>query len=312
MLKGDLNAARATAAWYRDVFGEDYYMELMRHEHVPGQDLVNRTVCEFSKKMGIQTVVTNDCHYVYPEDAPHQDTLTAIVTGSKLTNDKRLRMEDDSYYVKSAAEMVDMFPENLDAVRNTLLIAEKCDLELTQQRTKLPQYPTPEGMNSIQYLRQICYEGANERFGEISEAQRERLEKELHIIETTNFADYFLVVWDIFKFVKDQGILSTVRGSAASSIVLYCLQVTDFDPLPYGLFFERFLNIERREMPDIDMEFADDRRGEVIEYCLKRYGSDKVAQITTFGTMKSRAALRGFRSCSGRRERRQLRHQRSL
>ena len=289
---GDLTAARETARWYRDVFGDRYYLEMMHHEHVPGQDTVNKAVCQLSEEMGIDLVVTNDCHYVYPEDAPHQDTLTAIVTSSKLSDGRRLRMEDDSYYVKSAAEMADVFPEHTDALRNTLLIAERCNLDLSQRRTKLPQYPTPGGLSSAQYLRQICYEGAMDRFGEISDAVKERLEKELHIIGVTDFADYFLVVWDIFKFVKREGILSTVRGSAASSLVLYCLQVTDFDPLPYGLFFERFLNLERREMPDIDMEFADDRRGEVIQYCLERYGPERVAQITTFGTMKARAAIR--------------------
>ena len=289
---GDLTAARETAAWYREVFGDRYYLEMMHHEHVPGQDTVNKAVCQLSDEMGIDLVVTNDCHYVYPEDAPHQDTLTAIVTSSKLADGHRLRMEDDSYYVKSAAEMADVFPEHPNALRNTLLIAERCNLDLSQRRTKLPQYPTPGGLSSAQYLRQMCFEGAKNRFGEISDAVKERLEKELHIIEVTDFADYFLVVWDIFKFVKREGILSTVRGSAASSLVLYCLQVTDFDPLPYGLFFERFLNLERREMPDIDMEFADDRRGEVIQYCLERYGPERVAQITTFGTMKARAAIR--------------------
>ena len=291
-MNGDLTAARETAGWYREVFGDRYYLELMHHEHVPGQEMVNRAVCELSDDMGIDLVVTNDCHYVYPEDAPHQDTLTAIVTSSKLSDAKRLRMEDGSYYVKSAAEMSDVFPEHPEALRNTLAIAERCNLELTQRRTKLPQYPTPDHSSSAEYLRRICYEGAMERFGEITEAVKERLEKELYIITETDFADYFLVVWDIFRFVKQQGILSTVRGSAASSLVLYCLQVTDFDPLPYGLFFERFLNVERREMPDIDMEFADDRRGEVIQYCLDRYGPDRVAQITTFGTMKARAAIR--------------------
>lgn len=291
-MNGDLTAARGTAGWYREVFGDRYYLELMHHENVPGQDVVNRAVCELSEEMGIELVVTNDCHYVYPEDAPHQDTLTAIVTSSKLADERRLRMEDGSYYVKSAAEMEQVFPEHPEALSNTLAIAERCTLELSQRRTKLPQYPTPDGMSSAQYLRSACYEGAMDRFGEISDSVRERLEKELYIIETTDFADYFLVVWDIFKFVKQQGILSTVRGSAASSLVLYCLQVTDFDPLPYGLFFERFLNVERREMPDIDMEFADDRRGEVIQYCLDRYGPDRVAQITTFGTMKARAAIR--------------------
>ena len=291
-MNGDLTVARETASWYREVFGDRYYLELMYHENVPGQDVVNRGVCELSAEMGIDLVVTNDCHYVYPEDAPHQDTLTAIVTSSKLADERRLRMEDDSYYVKSAAEMAAVFPEHPGALRNTLAIAERCNLELSQRRTKLPQYPTPDGLSSAQYLRKACYEGAMGRFGEITDEVRERLEKELHIIETTDFADYFLVVWDIFRFVKQQGILSTVRGSAASSLVLYCLQVTDFDPLPYGLFFERFLNVERREMPDIDMEFADDRRGEVIQYCLERYGPDRVAQITTFGTMKARAAIR--------------------
>ena len=289
---GDIAAARETAGWYREVFGDRYYLELMHHDHVPGQDTVNKAVCQLSDEMGIDLVVTNDCHYVYPEDAPHQDTLTAIVTSSKLADERRLRMEDHSYYVKSAAEMTDVFPELPDALRNTLVIAERCNLDLTQRRTKLPQFATPDGLSSAEYLRRISYEGAKSRFGEISDAVKERLEKELHIIEVTDFADYFLVVWDIFKFVKSKGILSTVRGSAASSLVLYCLQVTDFDPLPYGLFFERFLNVERREMPDIDMEFADDRRGDVIQYCLERYGPERVAQITTFGTMKARAAIR--------------------
>ena len=291
-LGGDLSDARKTASWYREVFGDRYYLELMDHAHVEGQDTVNKAVCQISDEMGIDLVVTNDCHYVYPEDAPHQDTLTCIVTSSKLSDHKRLRMEDDSYYVKSAAEMSAVFPDHPQALQNSLLIAERCNLELVQRRTRLPQYPTPDALSSAQYLRRICFEGARERFGEVSDAVKERLEKELHIIEETDFADYFLVVWDIFRFVKRQGILSTVRGSAASSLVLYCLQVTDFDPLPYGLFFERFLNVERREMPDIDMEFADDRRGEVIEYCLQRYGPERVAQITTFGTMKARAALR--------------------
>ena len=289
---GDLASARETANWYREVFGDRYFLELMHHENVPGQDVVNKAVCQLSEEMGIELVVTNDCHYVYPEDAPHQDTLTAIVTSSKLADGRRLRMEDNSYYVKSAAEMAAVFPEHPDALRNSLVIAERCNLELSQRRTKLPQFPTPDGSSSGEYLRRICYEGAMDRFGEISDAVKERLEKELYIITETDFSDYFLVVWDIFRFVKREGILSTVRGSAASSLVLYCLQVTDFDPLPYGLFFERFLNVERREMPDIDMEFADDRRGEVIQYCLEQYGPDRVAQITTFGTMKARAAIR--------------------
>ena len=291
-LEGDLSEARETAGWYREVFGDRYYLEMMHHEHVPGQDLVNRSVVELSSELGVQLVVTNDCHYVYPEDAPHQDVLTSIITSSKLADSNRLKMEDSSYYIKSAAEMRELFGEQQQALSNTLAIAERCDLELPVGQMELPRYPTPSGVTSEQYLREICVEGARRRFGEPSAEVWERLEKELHIISETGFADYFLVVWDIFKFVKRRGILSTVRGSAASSLALYCLEVTDFDPMLYGLFFERFLNLERREMPDIDMEFADDRRGEVIKYCLDRYGADHVAQITTFGTMRSRAAIR--------------------
>ncbi len=291
-MEGDLSAARETAGWYREIFGDRYFLELMHHEHVPGQNLVNRGVIELSSKMGIDLVVTNDCHYVYPEDAPHQDVLTSIITGSKLADQNRLRMEDASYYIKSAAEMSEMFGEQPQALRNTLVIAERCNLELPLGQTELPRFPTPPRLTSAEYLRNICFEGARKRFGELSSEVQERLEKELHIISETGFADYFLVVWDIFKFVKRREILSTVRGSAASSLVLFCLEVTDFDPMLYGLFFERFLNLERREMPDIDMEFADDRRGEVINYCLERYGADHVAQITTFGTMRSRAAIR--------------------
>lgn len=289
---GRLDAATQTASWYKEVFGDRYYLELMHHEEVPGQDVVNRAVMELSKTLDIPTVVTNDCHYVYPEDSKHQDTLMCILTGSKLSQTNRLRMEDDSYYIKSAAEMYQMFGEVPEALANTLVIAERCNVDIGSDRVRLPKIDTPQDMSSEDYLRKVCYEGASRRFGELTTEVRERLESELRIIEETDFADYFLVVWDIFKFVKREGILSTVRGSAASSLVLYCLDVIDFNPLDYGLVFERFLNVERREMPDIDMEFADDRRKEVIGYCLGQYGADRVAQIGTFGTMLTRSAIR--------------------
>ena len=290
--EGDLATAIQTAGWYKDVFGDRYYLELMQHEHVPGQDAVNRAVMDISQQLDIPTVVTNDCHYVHPHDAKHQDTLMCILTGNKLAQPNRLRMEDDSYYVKSADEMHQMFGEVPDALRNTLEIAERCNIEIGSDRVRLPKIEVPDGMTSEQYLRHVCYEGARERFGDLSDNIRQRLDSELQIIQETDFADYFLVVWDIFKFVKQAGILSTVRGSAASSLALYCLNVIDFNPLEYGLVFERFLNVERREMPDIDMEFADDRRKEVIGYCLEKYGSDRVAQIGTFGTMLTRSAIR--------------------
>ena len=289
--EGNLSAPIETAGWYREVFGDRYYLELMHHENVPGQEAVNRTLLDLSKQLDIPTVATNDCHYVYPEDAMHQDTLLCIVTNSKLASNKRLRMEDDTYYIRTAAEMQNLFGEVPDALTNTLAIAERCDVQVVSDRVQLPKIEIPDGMTSEDYLRQVCYQGARERFGEVTGEISERLENELRIITQTDFTDYFLVVWDIFKFVKQQGILSAVRGSAASSLVLYCLKVVDFNPLDYGLFFERFLNVERREMPDIDMDFADDRRKEVIGYCLEKYGNDRVAQIGTFGTLLTRSAI---------------------
>jgi DNA polymerase-3 subunit alpha len=284
--------ARETINWYREVFKDRYYLEMMMHQGVPEQAAINRAIVEMSAKSGLPMVVTNDSHYVRREDGPMQDILTCIVTNSHVNDPNRLHMEDDTYFIRSSEEMEAQWKELPQALRNTLAIAESCELELDFGKTLVPKYDTPAGMTSMEYLRKLCMEGVAKRYERPSEQVMQRLEYELMVIEKTQFADYFLVCWDIFNFVNRRGILSAVRGSAASSLVLFCLEITQVDPLENGLIFERFLNIERREMPDIDMDFADDRREEVIRYCVDRYGRDHVAQIITFGTLGAKAAIR--------------------
>lgn len=289
---GAVEAVNETLGWYSEVFKDRYYLELMMHEGVPGQADINRALVELSKRRGLPLVATNDSHYVRREDGPKQDILTCIVTNSQVNDPNRLHMEDDTYFIRSSEEMAAQWAEVPDAVRNTLAIAESCELELEFGKTLVPKFDTPKGQTSMEYLRKLCAEGVARRYERPSEEVLARLEYELDVIEKTSFADYFLVCWDIFNFVNRRGILSAVRGSAAASIVLYCLEITQIDPIKNGLIFERFLNVERREMPDIDMDFADDRREEVIRYCVDRYGRDHVAQIITFGTLGAKAAIR--------------------
>ena len=287
----DAEAARVVN-WYREVFDGRYYLELMHHEGVDNLDVVNRGLMRIAGETGIPVVATNDSHYVVQEQAPLQDVLTCIQTNSNVDDPKRLRMTDESYYLKSAAEMSATWQETPEAIRNTLRIAESCEVEIDFGATLLPHYPVPQGMTSMSYLRQLCEEGLRRRIPSPTPDVTARLEYELEVVEKTDFADYFLVAWDLFKFVNRHRILSAVRGSAAASLVLYCLEVTEINPLEHRLVFERFLNVERKEMPDIDMDFQDDRREEVIRYCVERYGRDHVAQIITFGTLGARAALR--------------------
>ena len=287
----DAEAARVVD-WYREVFDGRYYLELMHHEGVDNLEVVNRGLMRIAGETGIPVVATNDSHYVVQEQAPLQDVLTCIQTNSNVDDPKRLRMTDESYYLKSAAEMSATWQETPEAIRNTLRIAESCEVEIDFGATLLPHYPVPPGMTSMTYLRQLCEEGLRRRIPSPTPDVTARLEYELEVVEKTDFADYFLVAWDLFKFVNRHRILSAVRGSAAASLVLYCLEVTEINPLEHRLVFERFLNVERKEMPDIDMDFQDDRREEVIRYCVERYGRDHVAQIITFGTLGARAALR--------------------
>ena len=289
---GDMDSARETLEWYGNVFQDRYYLELMMHEHVPEQAEINEAVIQLSSETGLPLVVTNDSHYVRREDYEAQDILTCIQTNSNIKDPKRLHMEDTSYYIRSLEDMKTEWAHLPEALENTVKIAESCEIELEFGNTLVPRYQTPQNKSSMDYLRELCYDGLKKRFENPSEEVLERLEYELGIIEETKFSDYFLVCWDIFNFVNERGILSAVRGSAAASLVLYCLEVTQIDPVESDLFFERFLNIERREMPDIDMDFADDRREEVIKYCIDHYGRDHVAQIITFGTLGAKAAIR--------------------
>ena len=294
---GDLAGAKQAALWYKGLFGDGYFLELQAHQHVPQLDEINQGLVRLSRELDLPLVVTNDSHYVMQEHAPFQDIYICIQTNTTIHDEKRLRMEDDSYYIKSPEEMAGLFPEHPQALENTQRIADMCQVELGFGQTHLPKYPTPNDMDADEYLTQLCWEGFQRRYhrpgseGPTPEAEQ-RLKYELEVIRYTQFANYFLVVWDIMDFVRRRGILSAVRGSAAGSVALYCLGITDIDPMEYGLVFERFLNMERKEMPDIDMDFQDDRRDEVLHYVIERYGSDRVAQIITFGTMGAKAALR--------------------
>ena len=289
---GDLAGAKQAALWYKDLFGDGYFLELQAHQHVPQLDEINQGLVSLSRELDLPLVITNDSHYVMQEHAPFQDIYICIQTNTTIHDEKRLRMEDNSYYIKSPEEMARLFPEHPEALENTQRIADMCQVELGFGQTHLPKYDTPNDMDADDYLVQLCWEGFQRRYHMPTPEAEQRLKYELEVIRYTQFANYFLVVWDIMAFVRRQGILSAVRGSAAGSVALYCLGITDIDPMEYGLVFERFLNMERKEMPDIDMDFQDDRRDEVLHYVIERYGSDRVAQIITFGTMGAKAALR--------------------
>ncbi len=292
IMEGNMDEARREAEWYRDTF-EGYYLEVQRHENLPFQDRLNEGILKLREEVGIPLVATNDLHYVRQEDAPYQDVLLCIQTNTTVNDEKRMRMSDDSFYLKSPQEMEELFADLPEAIENTQRIAEQCDVTLDFNTLHLPQFSIPGEESAEAYLSRLCWEGFQRRFGDHPpEGARERLEYELDVIVKTRYPDYFLVVWDIAQFTRRNGILSCVRGSAASSLALYCLGVTDIDPLEYRLVFERFLNVERKEMPDIDMDFQDNRRDEVIQYVVDTYGQDHVAQIITFGTLGAKAAIR--------------------
>jgi DNA polymerase-3 subunit alpha len=290
LLSGRYDDALATARWHQETF-DGYYLELQDH-NMPDLVEVNRRLVEMSRQTGIPLVATNDVHYVYQSDAATQDILLCIGTNSSVLDEKRMRMPDDSYYLKSEQEMRDLFPETPEAIDNSARIADMCDLDLRFGDLHLPQAEVPPGQSADDYLAELCYRGQAERYPTDSDDARRRLDYELAVVRETGFANYMLVVRDFALFARSRGIAMGVRGSAAASIILYCLGITDIDPLAYRLVFERFLNVERREMPDIDMDFADDRRDEVIRYVAEKYGYDHVAQIITFGTMGAKAAIR--------------------
>ncbi|MCL4458741.1 MAG: DNA polymerase III subunit alpha [Chloroflexi bacterium] len=292
LLQGDTKAAYEAAAWYNEVYGAgNFYLELQEHD-VPQLTAINKELVRLGHKMGIPLVATNDVHYVYPDDAYAQEILLCIQTNTTIEDPKRMRLVGNSYYVRSPEEMIAIFAEVPEAIINTRAIVERCDLQLLFGRLHLPEFPIPEGYTPDTYLEQLCREGLRRRYQQITSQLEERLRYELSVIEKTGFALYILIVADFVAYAREHGILFGPRGSAAGSIVCHCLGISDIDPVQNNLVFERFLNIERKEMPDIDMDFADDRRDEMIEYVTKKYGRDHVAQIITFGTLGAKAAIR--------------------
>ena len=291
--KGLYEEAKKTALEYQDIFGKgNYFLELQDHG-IPEQTLVNQSLLKMSEELGIELVVTNDVHYTYAKDEKAQDILLCIQTGKKLQDENRMRYEGGQYYVKSPEEMAQLFPYALQALENTQKIADRCDVEIEFGVTKLPKYDVPDGFTSWEYLSKLCFEGLEKRYGDPSQELKERLDYELSVIKNMGYVDYFLIVWDFIKYAKDHGIaVGPGRGSAAGSIVSYCLEITNIDPIRYQLLFERFLNPERVSMPDIDVDFCYERRQEVIDYVVRKYGKDRVVQIVTFGTMAARGVIR--------------------
>lgn len=293
LTKGMYEEAKDRALEYQEIFGKgNYFLELQDHG-IPDQQLVNQQLMKLSQETGIELVATNDVHYTYADDAKAHDILLCIQTGKKLSDENRMRYEGGQYYVKSEEEMAALFPYARQALENTQKIADRCSVEIEFGVTKLPKYDVPEGYTSWEYLQKLCYEGLDQRYRTPSQELKDRLAYELDTIRHMGYVDYFLIVWDFIKYAKDHGIaVGPGRGSAAGSIVSYCLGITTIDPIHYQLLFERFLNPERVSMPDIDVDFCYERRQEVIDYVTRKYGKDCVAQIVTFGTLAARGVIR--------------------
>ncbi|MGW8251049.1 MAG: DNA polymerase III subunit alpha, partial [Anaerolineales bacterium] len=292
--QGDVERARSLLDWYYDVFGKErFFLELQSHD-IPELESINQNLITLGRRYDARFVATNDVHYVDPDDAHLQDILLAIQTGSLVSDPNRMRMTDGSYYLRSPDEMQRLFAEVPEALSNTLLIAERCSVDLGFKGYQLPHFEVPAGFTPESYLRGLCEAGLQKRYAERATDQdvRQRLDYELGIIHNMGFDTYFLIVWDLCRYARSKDIWYNARGSAAGSIVAYSLEITLVDPLEHGLIFERFLNPGRISMPDIDLDFRDDRRAEMMEYTARKYGDDKVAQIITFGTLGARAAIR--------------------
>ena len=291
--KGLIDEAKKAALKYQECFGKgNFFLELQDHG-IPAQHTVNTALLSISKELDIPLVATNDVHYTYREDEKPHDILLCIQTGKKLADEDRMRYEGGQYYVKSEEEMKGLFPYAWEAVENTQSIADRCNVEIEFGVTKLPHFEVPEGYDSWGYLNKLCDDGLKERYPEDDGTLRERLDYELGIIKRMGYVDYFLIVWDFINYAKSNDIMvGPGRGSAAGSIVSYCLKITNIDPIKYNLLFERFLNPERVSMPDIDIDFCFERRQEVIDYVGRKYGSEKVVQIVTFGTMAAKGVIR--------------------
>jgi len=292
ILEGRSEDVARVASWYKEIFG-DYYLEIQRHP-IPELEQINQELVSLSTKLDISPVATFDVHYVDKKDASAHELLLCIQTNTSVYDEKRLKMAGDFFYLKSPEEVEELFADLPQAVENTQMVADMCQLELDFTKLRLPQVDLPGTKTADDFLAELCRQGLEKRYpaGPHRKEAKAQLNHELDVIQHTKFAPYFLVVWDIISFTRSRGIYFGVRGSAAASMALYCLQITDIDPLSHGLVFERFLNVERRELPDIDLDFQDDRRDEVLAYVNEKYGHDHVAQIITFGTLGARAAIR--------------------
>ena len=294
ILKDNLEEAEKVAIWHKNVFGEDYYLEVQSNT-MPNQILVNQKLVELSRKLDIPLVATNDAHYLKKEDSYNHEVLLCIQTGKRMTDSDRMKFETDDFYIKSPEEMKDYFKNIPEAIENTVKIAEKCNVEFEFGHTILPNYDVPEEFEThYDYLKNLCDDGIIKRYGEHPSSEIiERKEYELSVIKKMGYVDYFLIVWDYINYAKSQGIpVGPGRGSGAGSIVAYAIGITDIDPIKYNLIFERFLNPERISMPDFDVDFCYERRQEVIDYVSRKYGPDHVSQIITFGTMSARMVIR--------------------
>lgn len=293
ILRGEYEKAKEAALFYDSIFGRgNFYLELQDHG-ILEQQKVNKELIRLSKETGIPLVATNDVHYLEKKDAKAHEVLLCIQTGKTIDDEDRMSFPTDEFYLKSPEEMENLFSCCKEAIENTEKIADMCNVEFEFNKTKLPKYDLPEGVDSCEYLRNLCYEGLYKRYKNPGKEVIERLDYELSVIKQMGYVDYFLIVWDFIKFAKDNGIMTGPgRGSAAGSLVAYTLGITNIDPIKYNLLFERFLNPERVSMPDIDSDFCYERRQEVIDYVVKKYGKDNVAQIITFGTMAARAVIR--------------------
>ena len=295
IIDGRVDAARDSLAWYKEVFGDRFFIELQNHdiEFIPR---LNTELLRFSKELDIPLVATNDVHYATENDPRTHEVLLCIQTGTTMSDPKRMKI-GDSFYLRTEAEMRALFPDQPEAISNTARIAEMCDVSFTFNEYKLPRFPVPDGQTAAAFLRRLCEAGACDRYGAASPEAlpapvRARLDYELSVIGQMGFDDYFLIVWDLCRYARQEGVWWNVRGSGAGAIVSYTLKITNLDPLHHQLIFERFLNPSRISMPDIDLDFPDDQRDQLIRYTFQKYGHDRVAQIITFGTMGARAAIR--------------------
>ena len=293
LMEEDYDAAKANALEMADIFGEDhFYLELQDHG-IPEQRAVNQGICRIARETGLPLVISNDAHYLRKEDATMQDVLLCIQTGKTVDDPNRMKFQGEEFYLKSEAELRELFPGQDEAFENTCRIADRCNLEFVFNEYHLPSFPVPEGYTNEGYFRKLCLDGFRERYPDAPDGYMERLEYEIGVISRMGYVNYYLIVWDFIRYAKEAGIpVGPGRGSGAASIVAYCMHITEVDPMKYALIFERFLNPERVSMPDFDTDFCQERRGEVIEYVMKKYGADHVAQIATFGTMAARGAIR--------------------